>query len=328
MNAKIKTYDAHLLRTNARLRSTYDDSTAIIASGLTRSTIRTLIEYKVMETPWANGELISLDTSHPEGASSVDWFLEEEGDGGGDGFIAPDGSFPRVDIQGEHQVAIAHTMGCSFGYDLQELLSYEMAGLGGSLPTRKGRAARRYHDRKFNTAVMTGNAKKGITGVLNQPGSYQIQAGVYAGTTGNWTGGATPEQVTDTFQVVYDAIFDGSNGTLRPNTAVLPSRVMKVLRRQNSLANGDSIMKWLKETFPEITKWHIDPRMNTAGLGGTSAMLVYNRDKDHLAAITPMWMRPLPIYIKHQKTEQAFMSRFAGLFCPFPGSIALLSGIA
>lgn len=320
-------FDAHLKHADRLFRENYDGNNAAIASSLTRSTIRELIEYKYMETPWASGELIYIDTGHHEGATSVDWFEERDVFEPGSTFVADDAPAPMADIAGEQHTNRAHTMKCGFKYDLQELLSYEMQGLSGDLPGSKGRSARRLHDTDFNTAVMSGVPKLSITGVLNQPGSLQLQAGVATGTTADWVGTASPQQVVDSFEAVFSAIDDASGGTIKPDTVVFPGKVGRVLRRQNSLANGDSIMKWLVDSFPEITKWKIDPRMNTAGLGGTAAVLAYKRDRDHLRAITPMYLRPMPIFIRGGRTEQEFRSRFAGIFCPFPTSIAVLSGV-
>jgi len=320
--------DSFLKQVGARFRENYDDNGAILATNLTRATVRELFAYKVLDTPWANGDLISLDTSPPEGAQSVDWYMIKDVAPAGSSFVAPGGPFPRVDIAGEGHNNRAHTMGCSFGFELSELQGWELQGLGGSLPEGKARAARRFHDADLNDAIMRGVAALGISGMINMPGSLQLQAGVVAGTTADWLDPlVTPNQITDTFEALYSAIYDGSNGKLKPNTCVIPSKVATRLRRQNSLANGDSIITWLRETFPEITKWEIDPRMNTAGLGGTKAMLLYNRDKDMVWALMPQLLRPLPVYIKHQNTEQAFQSRYAGIACPYPTSVALLSGV-
>lgn len=318
--------DSYVKTVDRKFREHYDGNNAFVASSLTRSTIREIFEYKYPETPWAAGELIYIDTGHHEGSTSVGWHEERDVHSPGSTFVAPDAPAPRADIAGEEHLNRAHTMKVAFGFDLQELLEYEMQGLVSDLPGRKARSARRMHDNDLNGAIMSGVPSLSITGVLNQPGSLQLQAGVYAGTTANWVA-ATPQEVVDSFEAVYSAIYDGSNGTLTPDTAVFPGKVGRVLRRQNSLANGDSILKWLMDSFPEITKWKVDPRMNAAGLGGSAAMLLYRRDKDHVRAIVPQLLRPMPIFIKGGETEQEFRSRFAGIACPYPTNIAVLSGV-
>src|SRR5690606_32943933 len=99
----------------------------------------------------------------------------------------------------------------------------------------------RFHDTNLNAAIMAGKAGK-TTGVVNMPGSLQLIAGTADGTTANWKGVTNPHEITDTFEGVYDAIYSGSKGMLIPNTVVFPTKVMTRLRRQNSLANGDSII--------------------------------------------------------------------------------------
>lgn len=325
MNVRFN-FDGYVDNVKRRFRDHYDDNNSVIAGNLTRATLKELIEYKHSPTMWANGDLISLNTGIDEGADSVDWFMMDDEWPDHDGFIGPDGRFPQIDVKGEVNNNKVHEMGCGFSFKLRELSKWQMQGFNVSLPQAKARATRRFHDSKLNRAILLGASSKSITGVINQPGSYQIIAGTYSGTTGTWSGAAAT-QITDTVERTYSAIDDGSQGNLKPNTAVLPTTMRNILRRQNSLANGDSIFNWLKDTFKEITKWEFDPLLNTAGLGGTAAMVMYNRDKDHVSALMPMLLRPLPIFIKHEKTTQNFMSAFAGLECPFPTAIAVLSGI-
>ena len=310
-----------------RLRETFDDNTAAIAGRLTRATIAEVFKYRYAATPWANGELITLDSSINPGATSVDWFGQADGGSPMSAFIANDGPIPFVDVRSEQNHNNVHTMATGFKYDAQEIASAEMAGLG-SIVQDKGAAARRWFDQQLNGAILNGVTGAGMHGMLGIPGSHQMIAGTATGTTAAWATTATPEQIVGSMEAMFGAIDSVTTDTpVMPNTVVFPSTVAPRLRGQKSVATDTTIKAWLEEQFPEITLWKVDSRMNTAGLGSTAAVLMYNRDKDMVRAIMPLKLTPLPLHIKHQNFEQGFRARYGGIVCPFPKAVAVLSGV-
>jgi hypothetical protein len=325
-DAFVKALNLHFDHCDRMLHLHRDAHTAAIAGGLTRLTIAEVFKYKHASTPWANKELIQFEGGD-SGATSVDWYSQGEGDTPQSAFQPEDGNIPFIDVFTEPHNQAIHTMLCGFKYSEQEVESYRMMGLsGGNIVSDKAAAAKSFFMRELDTAIRSGVTGK-FFGMFSIPGSSQAIAGTLTGTTADWAGTATPEQIVNSFRVIRQLINTASNDTLIPDTVVFPSTVQGALLDQKSVASDVSVINWLKAAYPEITLWKTDPRQNTAGYNGTAAMIMYNRQRDHLRASMPLMLKPLPLLVQHQKMEQGFRSRFGGLIVPYPKAVAVLSNI-
>jgi hypothetical protein len=317
-------YNAYQANQDARIRQTFDAGTSALMSRLLRATLGQVIEYKYAPTLWANEELIEFDRSVNEGAQSVDWYMESDVAPASDGWGSSNGPIAFSDIAGDQNNNPAHPRLDGYKYDLDEVAAYAYSGRG-SIITSKARSAKRNWSNKMNAAILSGVTGR-FTGVINAPGSSQLVAGTADNTTAAWVLSASPDNIVETLETVRQTFETRTSGNVVPDTVAFPSSIAIALRRQKSLAS-DTIMEWFKAQFPEITKWAFDPRLNTAGIGGTAAMIMYARGSEYLSALVPLDMQPMPLFIRHQFAEQGFRSKYAGLVVPYAGSIAVCSNI-
>jgi hypothetical protein len=309
---------------DARVRGNFDAGTSALMSRLLRATLGEVIEYKYAPTLWANEELISFDRSINEGATSVDWYMESDVAPAADGWSSANGAIPFADIATDPNNNQVHGRLDGYSYTLDEVAQYAFMGMG-SIVQKKARATVRNRSNRFNAAILSGVTGK-FTGVINAPGSSQLVAGTTDNTTAAWVLSASPDNIVETLETVRQTFETRTSGNIVPDTVAFPSSIAIALRRQKSLVS-ETILQWLQTQFPEITKWAFDPRLNTAGVGGTAAMIMYARGSEYLSALVPLDMQPMPVFIKHQVAEQGFRTKYAGLVVPYAGSIAVCSNI-
>ena len=298
-----------------------DDAQSVYAQHLVTATLQELFRFSYRNTPWANGELISISSNMDAGAASVAWLMV--GDVGGADFVADNATdLPTSDVQGSLNINKAHTISTSIQYSTQDLRASSMSGLI-DIAQEKARAARQAHDRKVDEAIRLGNVGKGIIGICQAPGSWHVTAA-----TGNWGTSATAAQIVSDFTVAYSTMFDGTSGVEEPDTMVIASSVyVRLATLQNSVASDKTVLEYLKMAFPAINLWKSDAGLNTAADDGGPCMLLYSRDSSKLKALMPLMFRPLPLEQSGLVYRMAFESRFAGLATPFPKSILSLQGI-
>jgi hypothetical protein len=295
-----------------------DQNQSIWVENLLTHTLAELFRYKYPATPWANGDLITIDTSAPPGANGIQW--EMMGDVGQFASVADDAEdLPQVDLQGSTQYNKAFSIAAFIKYTEQQMQASEMQG-NFNIANEKGQAARRAYDRTLNGYIRVGNAATSTLGVTNLAGRKDIP------TTGAWSG-LSPSQIVADFTSAFSQVFDGTAGVFTPDSVVFPTSARSILKEQNSVATNVSIEKFLMETFPEITKWTYDYGMNTSGRGSTAAMVMYVREPGVLRALLPEFMRPLTVQAQGLGWKVPFKSRYAGILCTNPGTICTLFGI-
>lgn len=295
-----------------------DENQSIWVENLLTHTLSELFRFRYPSTPWANGDLISIDTSAPPGANGVQW--EMLGEVGSFDSVADEADdLPLIDLQGASQYNKAFTVAAAIRYTEQQMAAADMQGLF-NIAAEKGTAARKAYDRTLDGYIRSGSAKNSTPGMTNLPGRRDMP------TTGAWSG-LSPAQIVADFESMYSEIYDGSNGVFEPDTVVFPSSVRAMMKAQNSVAANTSIEGFLKETYPEITKWVYDYGMGTAGRGGTAAAIMYVRDASVCRALLPEFLRPLQVRPVNLAWVVPFHSRYAGILNTNPGSVCTMYGI-
>jgi len=299
-----------------------DDTQAVLVRNLLIATLNEVFRYEYRQAKWAQGRLISISsTGLNEGAREVGWM--ELGSVGMAEVVADNaGDIPTADLEGNYTLNKAHTVAISIAYSQQDVRAARYQGMF-DMVAEKAAAAREAHDRKIDELIRLGDPTYGFQGITNAAGRWAVTA-----TTGAWASTASPQQIDSDFQLAYDAIYNGTSGVEEPDTCVLPSTVWgRISSLQHSVADSSTSLDFLKKSHPGISLWEVDAGLNTAGTGGTAAMMLYNRQPTRVRALMPMNLKPLPAEQHGLQMKVIFESRYAGLAVPKPKSVAVLSGI-
>lgn len=299
-----------------------DNNQGIFVESLLTHTLAELFRFKYPKTPFASGELIEIDTSADPGSDRVGWQMIGEvglfrttADNGDD--------MPRIDIRGAYTSNIACTVSGFIEYSEQDLQASSKQKMF-SISDEKGKAARMAWDRTIDNYIRSGNPDPEVGGQLpglcNLPGRSDIAAAAAWSTL-------TPSQIVDEFSLVYDAVYSGTAGVIEPDTVVMPTRLRALFKKQNSIAANTSIEGFLKETYPEITKWVYNAGMNDSGRDGATCLLMYNREREMMSALMPEFIRPIQPQPHNLCWRIPFKSRWAGLRVNAPASVCTIYGV-
>jgi len=151
--------------------------------------------------------------------------------------------------------------------------------------------ARRVVAMDLDNLLAVGEAASGIEGFTNLTGVNTSTAG--GAITGAWTGG-----VTTPVQIVADVVVGinliKATRVWSPNVFLLPTTITAYLRSTLMTPGGSlSIMEWLKKQLPElmIDEWDV---LDTAGAGGITRAILYQRDPDVIEGYIPVDIEALP----------------------------------
>lgn len=299
-----------------------DDKGAVFAQHLVRETIMELFRIEHDAAKWGNGELLPIATNVHEGAMEVSY---HEIESTGRAEIVADNAtdLPRADVKGKHNLLPVKTVGCSFEYSEQEIATAQMQGLF-DIAVEKAIAARESHDFSIHEFVRDGVPSAGLHGIKNAPGVLVMPA-----LTSNWAL-ASAENIVTAFSAGANAIVNLSRGRERPNTAVFPTTVftrISTLPWNQANASNVMVLDFLKKAFPEITTWTDEPGLETAGTGGTRAIMLYRKDATKARVVMPLLMKVSPPQQRGFSFIVPIRSRFAGVMAPKPRSILRLEGV-
>jgi hypothetical protein len=240
---------------------------------------------------------------------------------------------PHADVVREKFELTVSMAAIGYEYDLEELGRAMEINI--DLRADKAVAARRAAEEFIDKVAMTGDTSKNYTGVINNP---TVTAGSVAATgTGSSTlwSTKTPAQILDDVNTILSGMFTGTYGAELANTLLLPyARLLSISTRTVSDLNQMTIRDWIErnniytvQTGQPLTirgGWGLD----TAGSGGTSRMVAYNRDPSVLALYMPMPFQFLPPWQQGPiKFEVPGIFRISGVEVRRPAAMRYADGI-
>lgn len=297
-----------------------DASSAYYTNLLVTQVLSEFFRYEYPETKWANGELISIDTSAHPGSAAVAWNMIEQTGAPGDGIVADDADqIPQADISLHPQLNATYEVPVMIQWSDLDVDRAAMQGLF-SVSVEKGVSAKTYWSQKINALIVRGSTTSNFAGVANMPGrKNRTSSGTFAS--------LSSDAILTEFQTGWDLIFGESEAVLTPSTVVMPTTISGKMRAPTNALAVRSTLDYLKDQYPEITSWVFDPAMNTAGQGGTAAIMIYRNEPSRLRASMPLVLSPKSIQERGTKYQMYFRSRFAGIICPQPGNICTIHGV-
>lgn len=299
----------------------FDDSSSVFVRNLVQQTLVKLYERKFKGAHWLNDKLVPISSEVSPGASEYGY--QEIGELGEADIISEAATdFPVADVEGDYTLHRVHPVGTSFRYTNQDVRKAQLQGTFDIVP-RKSMAARKVWDKKIDDLIVTGSKKHGFDGITN---AKNIRVDVL--TTGGWAT-ATGAQVAADLSAVYGAIEDETDQALLPDTLVIPIAIMRRLKTvpYDATAPMISILKYLQESFPEITRWAANSKLSTAAEDGTDAGMLYSNDPDSLVVQIPMPLRPLAPEVRGSTFIVNLESRYGGLMVPQPRGISRLDNL-
>lgn len=270
-------------------------------------------------------QLLPVSTEQDPGATHIIW---RSYDKVGMAKIIADyaNDFPRADIAGVEHSSPVKDIGASYGYSVKEIRRAQKAGV--SLDTKRAEAARRAIDEKQDSIAWKGDAKAKLPGFWNAEGITEYVAANNAGGTSKaWADKTADEMVAD-FSGIVSAGPESTNGIEQPDTVILPLSLYLKLQNTPYGSNRDkTVLGFIRENFPQITRidWVAD--LATAGAGGVSRVVAYARDPMKVEVQIPQRFEQMPPQLNGMVYDIPCLQSTGGTIVYDPMSVVFCDGL-
>lgn len=277
-----------------------------------------------LETPWADGSIITItDSGAGIGDKHIEWMEAGVTDPTEhDGIVALDEPPERdVDIVTEVKTAsfkkVAHEVTIGFHEIAQAMKSGNYDAM-----REKGRVCMRKHMETLNRLIRRGSPEHNLRGVTNYPGI------IYKLSTVDWaTAGAGA--IYDEFNESIDEIYGQQTEEPEPEMLVLPRLPYRHLKTENFGAGTDTtLLKYILDNNEQLDIV-VDPGMSSADAAGHPGALFLTPRPDLIRCTAPVFARPQSPVVcgdNQWKLKIEVWSYFAGVQVTNTESVLFLDG--
>ena len=233
--------------------------------------------------------------------------------------------YPRVDVFGEEYTSKVYDIGSSFGYSIREIRASMRAGKG--LDQKRALTARRTNERKLNQITLKSSTDCGTFGMLDYPGITE------ATLPADGTGGSKSWRNKDADQILRDitdlinSIVHPTNGQEVPDTLLLPLKTFTDLTTRRLGSTEISLMKYIRDNFPQITKIDWLNELSGIGRGGSNRVFIGKIDADHIENQIITYFEQLETEKKGGTYTIPCQSTTAGVIIYYPMAFAYADGV-
>ena len=188
---------------------------------------------------------------------------------------------PRVDIAATEVTAKIQPIGVSYGYNTQELTVSN--AMGSNLPTRKAVVARKATDRKIEDLTMVGEAKYGVTGIVNHP-----NIGVTVLQNLSAWAASTADAIMGDVDTLMNALALQSSGVHMATHFFMPLTAYTAMNSKRNTTTGDTVLTMAREAYPSVTF------VGVPQLEATKQVIVGEFTSTNIEAIVPQPFKQLP----------------------------------
>ena len=268
--------------------------------------------------------LLPVSTEQDPGAEHITW---RSFDAVGTAKLVSDyaNDYPRVDIGGEEHTSPIKEIGASYGYSIKEIRRAQKAGI--SLDAKKAVACRRAIDEKQDAIAWKGDAKGKLPGFINHPGITEYVPANGAGGGKAWSGKTADEIVAD-FAGIISAAPESTNGIENPDTVIMPLSLYTKLQNTPYGSNRDkTILGFIRENYPQITRIEWVQDLVGAGAGGTNRVMAYARDPLKVEVQIPQRFEQMPPQLTGKVYDIICSQSTGGTLVYYPQSVVFADGL-
>lgn len=276
------------------------------------------IETRVIQTKYPDfdySRFVYVDTSGPEWAPGiVTWTSDITGRAKWQSGYAKD--VPMADVNQDFDLKTFHMAAIGYQWNIEEVNTY-LGNLGGAaLTDRRAFAARKTSEQFLYKTAISGDAEKGLDGLINSPGITIIPApndgtgGVREWVNAAGVGQKTPAQIIRDINLGIQGVFRDSYETELADTVLLPREAMTYISETPYAATTmETILSFIQRTniYTQMTGRPLTFRtareLSTAATNTTSPssagkgrMAVYKNDAETVKFHLPMPFRFLPVW--------------------------------
>lgn len=268
------------------------------------------INQTVYETRYPDydfSRLIYVDTSGPEWSPGIVTYTSDvTGKARWQSGYAKD--VPMADVSQDMQTRNFSLAAIGYQFNIEEVNT--ALQVGGSLPDRRARAARKVYMKFMHDLTLKGDSTKGMGGLINYGGVVTANAPADGtGGTSLWVdaqgvGQKTPAQIVRDINLALAGVYTGTYESELADTILLPFEAYNyIASTPYSATTTETILSFVQRTnlYTQQTGRALTirtvPELSTGAANGTTGRLVaYKNDADYVKLHLPMPHRFLPVY--------------------------------
>lgn len=232
---------------------------------------------------------------------------------------------PRADIKGKEFTSRVRSIGASYGYNLQEIRSAQLAGK--PLQQRKAAAAKEAMLRLEDKIAASGDVGHGLLGLINHPNiSSTTLPADGTGASVLWST-KTALLILRDLNKLANFIVENTKEVEQPDTIVLPTAKYNTLM---STPLGDNAAVTILKQFLDNSVYikNVIPwgKLTGAGAGGLDRMIAYKKDPMKLTLEIPQDFEQLDLQPKGLEYLVPCHMRCGGVIIYYPLSVAFADG--
>lgn len=200
---------------------------------------------------------------------------------------------PFADVEGKETSRKVYNGLMGYTYDIHEQQASPQLRINRLEQKRLG--ARFGLNKLFDDVLAVGSARHGFTGLINDASVATAAVSTLTGGTGSWAS-ASLDAIIEDVRVIKNEIVTGlkdadmdpdEGGALAPNSVILPSSVWSLLEKYDSTARA-TVREVIQKAHPDITNWYKSNRLDTAGAGTGTRLIMYNDNPMNVEGILPV----------------------------------------
>lgn len=239
--------------------------------------------------------LVYMDTEGPEWVESI-LYMSSDAVGKAE-WLNPDADdIPKVDLKMAMTGTTVHDAG--IGYDWTEKEIQRAIMLNIPLKDRKARAARQAAEQMIDRLVWTGQASKGMTGIINGPLVPVVDAAATGTGSSTRLRDKTPGQILVDFNRMLQGVYVNTGRTALANVVALPTEAHLYLASTILPdSGGKTLLEWIASTnlYTTGSRQALNiialPELDAAGAGGTSRAVAFRNSREVVQGYLPMPFR-------------------------------------
>lgn len=249
------------------------------------------------ELRMAEGQVVPIDTSVPEGAESFVYYLYSAVGVAKFSSGYSSGAAPRVAITGARVTGRVEAMENAYAYTARDLRNAAFANL--PLESNLAVAARRGHSQLLQDVGLWGREDIGIPGFVNHLNITITNAPNDGNGSSRLWADKTVDQIIRDVNLLINTVEEVSFG-MRTVTDVLLPRAEMLRIKTTRLGAGDggmTILKFIQEAHPAVTFGVLNELAASLSSGNlaTDSALAYVKDKKLASLVVPMPFRQYPV---------------------------------
>ena len=281
------------------------------------------------ELKMANGEIVPIDNSIPDGAETWTYFMFSGTAIAQFSSGYSNGEFPLVTLKGAKVNGNVEPMENGYAWSTRDVRNAQFTGFG--LETELSSFARRAHDQLLNDTGLFGREDLGLPGFINHP-NITIRDAADNGAGSTFWADKTPDQILEDFNLAINTVNEITFGIETVNRVLLPRREwlrIKTLR----LGPGDGtlmLIDALKAAHDGVEFGVLNELGASSSRGNLDedALICYTaNNKNKISLQQPMPFRQHPVQQENLMFKVPCESSVGGIKLTAPLSVLRMDGI-